>query len=63
MAELSTLARPYAKAAFSAAVEGGSTAAWSIGLETLAMITETEAVTELLLSPSVNALDKAKTMA
>jgi|TARA_B110000503_G_C7161524_1_gene419890 F-type H+-transporting ATPase subunit delta len=63
MAEISTLARPYAKAAFSAAVDGGSIAAWSIALETLAMITETEAVNELLLSPSVNALDKAKTMA
>jgi F-type H+-transporting ATPase subunit delta len=63
MAELSTLARPYAKAAFSAAVDGGAIPAWSIALETLAMITETESVTELMLSPSVSALEKANIMA
>jgi len=60
MAELSTLARPYAKAAFSAAVEGGAIASWSTALQTLDAITQTDQVAELISSPSVSALDKAK---
>jgi len=63
MAELSTLARPYAKAAFSAAVDGGDFAAWSTALQTLAIITKTDTVAELIVSPSVSALDKAKALA
>jgi F-type H+-transporting ATPase subunit delta len=63
MAELSTLARPYAKAAFSAAVDGGDIAAWSTALQTLAVISSTDVVAELIVSPSVSALEKAKTIA
>lgn len=62
MAELSTLARPYAKAAFSAAVDGGDIAGWSTALDTLAAISKAEAIVELISSPSVSALDKAKTL-
>lgn len=62
MAELSTLARPYAKAAFSAAVDGSDIADWSGALKTLALISNTDEVGELIVSPSVSALDKAKTM-
>lgn len=63
MAELSTLARPYAKAAFSAAVDGGDIAAWSTALQTLAVISKADPVAELIANPSVSALDKAKTIA
>jgi F-type H+-transporting ATPase subunit delta len=63
MAELSTLARPYAKAAFSAAVDSGDVAAWSTALQTLAVISKTEQIGDLILSPSVSALDKAKAIA
>lgn len=63
MAELSTLARPYAKAAFSAAVDSGDTAAWSTALQTLAVISKTDVVVELISSPSVSALEKAKAIA
>jgi F-type H+-transporting ATPase subunit delta len=62
MAELSTLARPYAKAAFSAAVESDAIIGWSTALQTLSAITGTEEVAELIANPSVNALDKAKTI-
>ncbi len=60
MAELSTLARPYAKAAFSAAVDAGSIPEWSTALQTLAQVTKADKVSELLGSPSVSALEKAK---
>ncbi len=63
MAELSTLARPYAKAAFSAAVESAEISTWSTALQTLAVISKADAVEELIVSPSVSALDKAKTIA
>ena len=63
MAELSTLARPYAKAAFSAAVDSGDIAGWSAALQTLAVITKADKVAELIGSPSVSALDKAKKIA
>jgi F-type H+-transporting ATPase subunit delta len=63
MAELSTLARPYAKAAFSAAVDSGDTAKWLTALQTLAVILKTDVVNELVASPSVSALDKAKAIA
>jgi len=62
MAELSTLARPYAKAAFSAAVDSGDIAKWATALQTLAVISVADKVEELILNPSVSALDKAKTI-
>lgn len=63
MAELTTLARPYAKAAFSSAVDGGNVAIWSAALETLAAITNADAVAMLIANPSVSASDKANTLA
>lgn len=63
MAELSTLARPYARAAFSAAVDSGDISAWSSALQTLAVISNAEGVADVLANPSVAALDKAKTLA
>ncbi len=63
MAELTTLARPYAKAAFSSAVDGGNVAVWSAALETLAAITNADAVAMLIANPSVSASDKANTLA
>jgi len=63
MAELSTLARPYAKAAFSASVDSGEFAKWSTALQTLAVISKTDKVAELIVNPSVSALDKAKIIA
>ena len=63
MAELSTLARPYAKAAFSAAVDSGDFAQWSTALQTLAVISKTDKVSDLIASPSVSALEKAKAIA
>ncbi|TXR54600.1 F0F1 ATP synthase subunit delta [Reinekea thalattae] len=60
MAELTTLARPYAKAAFSAAIDEGAITPWSTALKTLKAITQAEAVAQLIANPSVNALDKAK---
>jgi F-type H+-transporting ATPase subunit delta len=63
MAELSTLARPYAKAAFSASVDSGDIAKWSTALQTLAVISKTDTVAELIASPSVSALEKAKAIA
>jgi len=63
MAELSTLARPYAKAAFSAAVDTGEIVVWSTALQTLAVISKAEQIVELINSPSVSALDKAKAIA
>lgn len=62
MAELSTLARPYAKASFSAAVDSGDISTWSSALKTLCAIANAEAVVALIQSPSINALDKAKSI-
>jgi F-type H+-transporting ATPase subunit delta len=63
MAELSTLARPYAKAAFNAAVETGDIAAWSAALATLGAIIGTDEVHQFIGSPSVTASNKATTLA
>lgn len=63
MAELSTLARPYAKAAFNAAVETGDIAAWSTALATLGAIIGTDDVHQFIGNPSVTASKKATTLA
>ena len=55
MAELSTLARPYAKAAFEYALEQGKTAEWSTMLSQAAAVSEQEKVAELLSSPAETA--------
>lgn len=63
MAELSTLARPYAKAAFGAAVESKDLSAWSKALSTLAAILKDSAVAKLIADPVLSSLDKAKALA
>lgn len=53
MAELTTLARPYAKAAFEVALEAGALESWSKMLGMSAAVTRDEAVSALLKSPSL----------
>jgi F-type H+-transporting ATPase subunit delta len=53
MAELSTLARPYAKAVFELARDGGNFADWSAQLATLAEITANADVRRALTQPGV----------
>ena len=55
MAELSTLARPYAKAAFEYAVEAKDLQGWSANLALAGAVTEQPAMTKLLGSPSATA--------
>jgi F-type H+-transporting ATPase subunit delta len=53
MAELTTLARPYARAAFEAAVESGSLGDWSDSLTLLAAVVSEPTVKAALSSPSL----------
>lgn len=53
MAELTTLARPYAKAAFGFALANQDLDAWSKMLNTLAAVSNEAAVTEVLTSPAL----------
>jgi len=57
MAELITIARPYAVAAFEAAKEGNALAEWSEQLTNLAAIASDEAMKDYLNQPSVTAND------
>lgn len=65
MAELSTLARPYAKAVFELAREGKSFAAWGEALSALATLVATPSVAGLISHPALTkaqlfgAMDKA----
>ncbi len=59
MAELSTLARPYAKAAFMFANEAGKLSEWSNALTTLARIAAHEKVIALITSPTLSGEDQA----
>jgi F-type H+-transporting ATPase subunit delta len=59
MAELSTLARPYAKAAFEYAVEASDLSGWSDSLALAAAVALQPAVTELLSAPSATATQQA----
>jgi len=52
MAELMTIARPYAQAAFSAAKEGNSLSKWSEELANLAMIASDEAMAKMIANPA-----------
>jgi F-type H+-transporting ATPase subunit delta len=63
MAELSTLARPYAKAAFNAALETGDINAWSTALATLGAIIGSDEVHQFIGNPSITASEKANTLA
>ena len=60
MAELSTLARPYAKAAFEYAVEAKDVQGWSDSLSLAASVAQQPAVDKLLNSPSATAAKQAE---
>ncbi len=55
MAEFSTIARPYAKAAFESSLESKALAEWSSVLELLALIANDEQVIAILTNPNINA--------
>lgn len=52
--EYSTLARPYAKAAFECALADGELASWSAFLQTVAHVTNDERVEKLLKNPYIS---------
>jgi len=60
MAELSTLARPYAKAAFEYAVAGKNLKSWSNSLKVVAAVCQNEKVVNLLSSPSSTSAQQAE---
>lgn len=62
MAELTTLARPYAKAVFEFALNAGDLAGWSTQLATLANVTAQEKVEALLHSPSTTSQEQAQAL-
>ncbi|MFV8818892.1 F0F1 ATP synthase subunit delta [Haliea sp. E17] len=62
MAELSTLARPYARAAFEHAREKGVLAQWSEELATCAAVAADARVAKLLDSPSYTSEQQAKAL-
>ena len=59
MAELSTLARPYAKAAFEYAAQAGQLQSWSDSLSTAGSVAQQASVVKLLSSPSFTAQQQA----
>lgn len=62
MAELSTLARPYAKAAFQAAVDAGEVQAWSNMLVTASNAVQDEKMGKVLSHPSLTGQQQAQTL-
>lgn len=60
MAELSTLARPYAKAAFESAVADGSLDQWSAQLTTAAAVAGQDTIQKVLASPSLTSEQQAQ---
>lgn len=60
MAELTTLARPYAKAAFEAAMEAGSLGEWSANLGLVSAVVSDAAVKSALSSPSLTGEQQAR---
>jgi F-type H+-transporting ATPase subunit delta len=59
MAELSTLARPYAKAAFNYALASQNLAGWQQQLATLAAVVGTEKMADALSSPSLTSAQQS----
>jgi len=59
MAELSTLARPYAKAAFEYADQAGQLQGWSDSLAIAGAVAEQPNVVKLLASPTYTAKQQA----
>jgi F-type H+-transporting ATPase subunit delta len=62
MAELTTLARPYAKAVFAAAKENNALDAWSADLETLAAFVADAELQKVLVHPSLSAAQQANAL-
>lgn len=60
MAELSTLARPYAKAAFQAAVDAGNLQAWSSMLSVASNVAQQDQVEDVLSNPSLTGAQQAQ---
>ena len=60
MAELSTLARPYAKAAFEYAAGANDLAAWSKQLATAAAVAQADNMVKVLASPSLTSEQQAQ---
>lgn len=63
MAELTTLARPYARAAFEYAREDSALATWSLSLRYLAAVVATSRVSKIMNSPKYAAQTKARALA
>jgi len=59
MAELSTLARPYARAAFEFAANANDLAAWSKQLATAGVVAQAENMVKVLTSPSLTSGQQA----
>jgi len=59
MAELSTLARPYAKAAFEFAVTSSDLASWSKQLTVAAGVSQADKMVKVLVSPSLTSEQQA----
>jgi F-type H+-transporting ATPase subunit delta len=62
MAELSTLARPYPKAAFEYALASNDLAGWSKQLGVAAAVAQTETMLKILSSPSLTAEQRSKAL-
>jgi len=60
MAELRTIARPYAKAAFQVGLEQNSLAEWGQALATLGQLAQVDKVSQLLDAPSLTAAQKTE---
>lgn len=61
MAELTTLARPYARAAFEFARDQKELGAWSVALKLVSAITAQKNFAEVLASPKLTASQKSQT--
>ncbi len=61
MAELTTLARPYAKAAFEHAQANQQLASWSAVLSLAAAVSQDETVQQVLKAPRLTSVEKANT--
>ena len=62
MSQLTTMARPYAKAAFASARDGSALDAWSEGLGTLAALVQHEKVAAYLGAPTTSSGQQAQTL-
>lgn len=62
MAQLTTTARPYAKAAFKAAQEAGDLQGWSARLNLLAALTQQEKIAAFMANPALSGERKAQVL-